>query len=91
MYLSRKSVARSRTIVAVQKPFVFHIFFVYASACLWVALLIQHAARVRHIVTSFVAPLVSPYFSTLSHKRHDFRKKRYWTYNVCFDIFYNFV
>ena len=40
-----------------------------------VALLIQHATRMRHIVTSFVAPLAPPYFSTLSHKRHDFREK----------------
>ena len=42
---------------------------------LLVALLIQHATRMCHIVTSFVAPLAPPYFSTLSHKRHDFRKK----------------
>jgi hypothetical protein len=38
------------------------------------ALLIQHAMRMRHIVTSFVAPLSPPFFSTLSHKRPDFRK-----------------
>jgi hypothetical protein len=55
-------------------------------ACVWVGgqargrvnmrvtLLIQHAARMRHVVTSFVAPLAPPHFSTLSHKRHDFRK-----------------
>jgi hypothetical protein len=30
-------------------------------------------------------------FSTLSHKRHDFRdEKNYCTRNVCFDVFYNF-
>ena len=40
-----------------------------------VALLIQHAMCMRHIVTSFVAPLAPPCFSTLSHKRRDFRKK----------------
>jgi len=28
--------------------------------------------------------------STLSHKRHDFRKKSYWTQNVCFDFLHNF-
>jgi hypothetical protein len=39
-----------------------------------VALLIQHAARMRHVETSFVAPLATPYFSTLSHKWHDFLK-----------------
>ena len=40
-----------------------------------VALFIQHATRMRHIVTSFVAPRSPLYFSTLSHKRCDFRKK----------------
>jgi hypothetical protein len=41
-----------------------------------VALLIRHATRMRHIVSSFVASLAPSYFSTLSHKRHDFRKKK---------------
>jgi hypothetical protein len=43
-------------------------------ASVLVALLIQHAMRMRHIVTSFVAPLAPPRFSALSHKRYDFRK-----------------
>jgi len=30
----------------------------------------------------------SKIFSPLSHKRHDFPKKSYWTQNVCFDILY---
>ena len=33
------------------------------------------AMRMCHIVTSFVAPLAPPEFSTLSHKRRDIRKK----------------
>jgi hypothetical protein len=45
------------------------------SACLQVALLIQHGTRMRHIVTSSVTCLAPPYFSTFSHIRHDFRKK----------------
>ena len=40
-----------------------------ACACVHVAVFIQHATCVCRVVTSFVAPLVSPYFSTLSHKR----------------------
>jgi hypothetical protein len=40
-----------------------------------VALLIQHATLKRHVVTSLVAPLSPPYFSTLSHKRCDFWKR----------------
>ena len=45
--------------------------------CVHVPVLIQHATRMRHIVTLFVAPQVPQYFSTLSHKRHDFWEKSY--------------
>jgi len=41
--------------------------------CVCVALVIQHAKRMFVIVP--VAWLAPPYFSTLSHKRHDFQKK----------------
>ena len=49
----------------------------WACACAYVqiALQIQHKTCMRLIVTSFVTPLAPPYFSTLSHKRCDFRKK----------------
>jgi hypothetical protein len=46
-----------------------------AGVCVHIALLNQHATRMRHIWTSFVATLAPPYFWTLSHKRHVFRKK----------------
>jgi hypothetical protein len=39
-----------------------------------VALGIQHAMRMRCIILPSVACPAVPYFSTLSHKRHDFRK-----------------
>ena len=57
---------------------------VCVSVCVRVDLLIQHATRIRHIVAS----LAPPHFSTLSYKRHEVRKKSYWTYNVCFDFLY---
>ena len=46
--------------------------------CMWarIALLNHNATRVLHVVTSFVVPLAPSYFSTLSHKRRDFRKKK---------------
>ena len=47
----------------------YYIFWVY----LFVALGIQHALRMRHIVT-WDCPALQ-YFSTLSHKWYDFRKK----------------
>ena len=50
----------------------------WVSACAYVhiALLFQHATRMRHVVTSFVARLSPIYFSTLAHKRYDSRKKK---------------
>jgi len=51
------------TIVAMKKLYVLHILNVF------VALGIQHAMRMGN-----VTPAV-PYFSTLSHKRHNFRRK----------------
>jgi hypothetical protein len=47
------------------------------SECVSVALDTQHAKRMRHIILSPVASLALQYFSTVSHKRHDFRKKSF--------------
>jgi len=46
------------------------------SECVYVALVIHHAMRMRRIILSPVAYLQLQYFSTLYHKRHDFRKKK---------------
>jgi hypothetical protein len=48
-----------------------------------VALLIQHATCMRHVLSSFVTPLAPSYFSTLSHKRHDFQKKKIIKHKMC--------
>jgi hypothetical protein len=63
--------------------------FVCACACLNVALLIQHATRMCHTVTSLVVPLAPLHFSTLSHKRRDIRKNVV-EYKYRSDFLYNF-
>jgi hypothetical protein len=42
--------------------------------CVSVALVIQHAKRMSHIILSSEACPAVQYFPTLSHKRQDFRK-----------------
>ena len=57
------------TVLAVEKLLVLHI-----TECMFVALAIQHAKRMRSITLPTVASLSLTYFSTLSQKRHNFRK-----------------
>jgi hypothetical protein len=52
------------------------------SECVSVALVIQQANKMRHITFSSPAWLALSYFSTLSHKRRNFRRKRYWIQDV---------
>ena len=55
-----------------------------------VASVIQHAECMRLIILSSVASLVLPYFSTLSHKQHNFWENVIEHKNVCFDFRYSF-
>jgi len=47
-------------------------------------LVIEFATRMRRIILPSVIFLTLPHFSTLSHKRHDLRRKKYWISNMCF-------
>jgi len=51
-----------------------------------VALGIQHATRMRHIVSPVACPAVK-YFSTLPHKGHDFYIKKIIEHKMCVLIF----
>ena len=59
---------------------------VYICVCVCVSLFIRHAKRMRCVILSSVACLAEPYFSILSHKRYDFRKKKVIEYKICFDF-----
>ena len=55
--------------------------------CVPVALFIQHIKDMRSIVLSSVTSLALPYFSTLSHKRHDFRERKLLNIKFVFLMF----
>jgi len=82
MYYKRNIEARSRNHFCRGKAIHFT-YSEYAS----VALIIQHAKRVRLIILSSLACPVQLYFSILSHKRHDFRENKFIEPEMCVVIF----
>jgi hypothetical protein len=76
MYVSYNIDARSRKHRSFKKAIsVTYFKCVCVCVCVCRAFLIQHAKRMRRITLSSMASQSQKYFSTLPHKRHDFRKK----------------
>ena len=57
------------------------------SEFVFVAFVTQHAKSMRRIIFSSVACPAIPYFSALSHKRYNFRKKKKIEYQTCVLLF----
>jgi hypothetical protein len=72
MYVSRNTEARSRNHCCSRKA-----KSITYSECVFLALVIRHAKRMRLAVLSSVASMSVLYFTT-SHKHYDFREKNYW-------------
>jgi hypothetical protein len=70
------------SIFVVEKQCVLHI----RSVCVSVALVIQHAVRMRRFILSYVACLALPHSSILSFRRHHLRKK-VMDHKICALIF----
>jgi hypothetical protein len=61
------------------------------SKCVFVVCVIQQAKRMRCIILSSMVCLAVPYFSTLSHKQHDFREKRLVNIKCVFWFYLNLL
>jgi len=65
----------------VEKGSVLHILSVF------VTLGIEHAVRMRRVILSYMACPAVHYCFTLSHKRHDFRKKKFIVHKIYVFLF----
>jgi hypothetical protein len=83
MYVTLRRVYVTTVTVKMQRSITY-------SEGVFVALVIQHAKRMRRIILSSVACLALTYSSTLSHKRHNFRKNKFNERKLCFAFLYNF-
>ena len=79
MYVKRDNAARSCSSHCCSGKAIIIIY----SECVFVALIIQHSKRMRRIVLSSVACPDLPYFTTLSHKPYDYRKKKVMEHTKC--------
>jgi len=87
IYWSKKNnkISNARTNVTLRRVRI--TIAVLQSLCVSVALVVQHATRLHCAILPSVACPALPYFSTLSHKRHDFRGgKKKFNIKLCFSL-----
>jgi hypothetical protein len=85
MYVSRNTEARSRNHLYRKKA----VSITYSES-VFVALVIRHAMRMRHIVISGLSDSTIFFFLLHYPTTAKIFGKGYWTQNVCFDFLYNF-
>ena len=78
-----------RRVRAVEKQYIVHTMLLCVCVCVCVALFIEHAKSMSRIILTSVRPVPLYHIFHISYKAR-FSKKRFGTYNMCFEILCKF-